>query len=132
MLSELQEVQAEFPSIPSRLVIAGINERRAQKINNQLCALKQISSDVEVLVFVDSDVIARNDFISHLVAPLQDNQVGIATGYRFYIPFRGDWPSLLRSLWNRVTAWELASQGFCFCLGRSNGYYPSKFFSRPY
>jgi cellulose synthase/poly-beta-1,6-N-acetylglucosamine synthase-like glycosyltransferase len=113
----LNDLIAHYPNIPSRLVVAGVNAQRAQKINNQLHALKQISSDAEVLVFVDSDVIARQDFIDYLVAPLKDKQVGIATGYRFYIPFRGDWPSLLRSLWNRLTAWELASKNFAFAWG---------------
>lgn len=115
--SVIGQLLAECPRLPARLVVSGINPRRAQKINNQLYALKHISSDVEVLVFVDSDVIARNDFIRYLVAPLADSTVGITTGYRFYIPFRGDWPSLLRSLWNRVTAWELASDDLSFAWG---------------
>jgi cellulose synthase/poly-beta-1,6-N-acetylglucosamine synthase-like glycosyltransferase len=113
----LREAMSNYPNVPSRLVVAGKNSQRAQKINNQLHALKQISSDAEIFVFVDSDVIARRDFISYLVAPLKDENVGIATGYRFYIPFRGDWPSLLRALWNRLTAWELASKDFAFAWG---------------
>jgi ceramide glucosyltransferase len=113
----LSEAMVEYPHVPSRLIVAGKHSQRAQKINNQLHALKQISSDVEIFVFVDSDVIARSDFISYLVAPLKDKRVGIATGYRFYIPFKGDWPSLLRALWNRLTAWELASKHFAFAWG---------------
>ncbi|MGH9548605.1 MAG: glycosyltransferase, partial [Terriglobales bacterium] len=42
--------------------------------------------------------------------------IGATTGYRFYIPYKGDWPSLIRSLWNRMTAWELASS-HAFALG---------------
>lgn len=113
----LLEAMSKYANVPSSMVVAGKNSQRAQKINNQLHALKQISSDVEVFVFVDSDVIARPDFISYLVAPLSDPSVGISTGYRFYIPFRGDWPSLIRALWNRLTAWELASKHFAFAWG---------------
>jgi cellulose synthase/poly-beta-1,6-N-acetylglucosamine synthase-like glycosyltransferase len=113
----LSELIARYPNIKAQLVVAKKNSFRAQKINNQLTALKQISSATEVLVFVDSDMIARSNFISCLVAPLSDPNVGISTGYRFYIPLRGDWPSLLRSLWNRVTAWELANQKFAFAWG---------------
>ncbi len=108
---------AGHPHVSAKIVVAGIDTRRSQKINNQLCALKQISSDIEVLVFVDSDVIANDDFLAHLVAPLEDKNVGIATGYRFYIPLRGDYPSLLRSLWNRLSAWELANKNLAFAWG---------------
>jgi ceramide glucosyltransferase len=115
--SVLQKICATEKSVQTKIVVAGINQSRAQKINNQLCALQQISDDSEVLVFVDSDVIARNDFIQYLIAHLQDHSVGVTTGYRFYIPFKGDWPSLLRSLWNRMSAWELADPNYAFAWG---------------
>jgi cellulose synthase/poly-beta-1,6-N-acetylglucosamine synthase-like glycosyltransferase len=113
----LEEVVRSCPSLETQLVVAGVNPHRGQKINNQLAALKNTSRDTEVFVFVDSDVVARPDFLSHLVAPLQDDRVGIATGYRFYIPFKGDWPSLLRSIWNRLTAWEIVSKRYAFAWG---------------
>jgi cellulose synthase/poly-beta-1,6-N-acetylglucosamine synthase-like glycosyltransferase len=116
-LNVLQAVMQECPSVKTKLVVAGVCDYRAQKINNQLAALKERAADSEVLVFVDSDVVARPDFLGHLVAPLSDSTVGIATGYRFYIPFRGDWPSLLRSMWNRLTAWELVSRSLSFAWG---------------
>jgi cellulose synthase/poly-beta-1,6-N-acetylglucosamine synthase-like glycosyltransferase len=103
--------------VRTQLVIAGPNASRAHKVNNQLAALEKISSETEVLVFVDSDVIARPDFLRYLVAQLDDPAIGATTGYRFYIPFKGDWPSLIRSLWNRMTAWELANPEFAFAWG---------------
>jgi len=113
----LQEAIASHPQLKAKLVVAGVIPNRGQKINNQLAALREVAPDTEVFVFVDSDVVARPDFFSQLVAPLQDDKVGIATGYRFYIPFKGDWPSLLRSLWNRLTAWELVSSRYAFAWG---------------
>ncbi|MBX9672221.1 MAG: glycosyltransferase [Candidatus Obscuribacterales bacterium] len=113
---ELVELSARA-SRKARVVVAGIDSRRAQKINNQLCALEQVTEQTEVLVFVDSDVIARNDFLSRLVEPLREPQVGCTTGYRFYIASLANWPSQLRSLWNRVTAWEMADPGHAFAWG---------------
>jgi len=112
-LNELAQSASRHVSI----VVAGINSRRAQKINNQLKALETLSPDCEVIVFVDSDVIARNDFLRHLVAPLQDEKVGVCTGYRFYIASLTNWPSQLRSLWNRLSAWEMASPSYSFAWG---------------
>jgi len=113
----LQKICDQQSQVAAKVVVAGINPVRAQKINNQLCALQNIDPESEVLVFVDSDVIARDDFIQYLIAHLQDETVGVTTGYRFYIPFKGDWPSLLRGLWNRISAWELANPTYAFAWG---------------
>lgn len=115
--SVLVDLCAKHPDVPSKVVVAGLNARRAQKINNQLTALKQVSDDTEALVFVDSDMVARADFLRYLVLHLQDATVGATTGYRFYIPVKGDWPSLIRALWNRMSAWELASPLYSFAWG---------------
>src|SRR5262249_5438042 len=112
-----KEATQENVKVPVKFVIAGLNPKRGQKINNQLAALGEIAADSEALVFVDSDVIARRDFLKHLVSRLADENVGATTGYRFYIPFKGDWPSLIRSLWNRMSAWELANPKSAFAWG---------------
>ncbi|MBU6452349.1 MAG: glycosyltransferase family 2 protein [Cyanobacteria bacterium REEB67] len=108
---------AAASSLPIKIVVAGINLKRAQKINNQLKALENLSPESEVIVFVDSDVIARADFLRHLVAPLEGERVGVCTGYRFYIASLSNWPSQLRSLWNRMSAWEMANQKYAFAWG---------------
>lgn len=114
ILSELMNA-SEAP--PVKLVVAGRHPLRSEKINNQLEALKMISEDVEAIVFVDSDMVARPDFLKYLVAHLADPAVGATTGYRFYVPTRGDWPSVIRSIWNRLTAWELANPKWAFAWG---------------
>lgn len=113
----LLKVCEDTPSVPSRVVVAGINPQRAQKLNNQLEALKQLSPDVEAIAFVDSDVIARPDFLRYLVGGLAESDTGATTGYRFYIPYRGDAASMIRSVWNRLSAWEMASPKYCFAWG---------------
>lgn len=113
----IDKVIKQYPAVNARLIIAGISNKRAQKITNQLEALKQISDKCEVFVFVDSDVIARKDFLSQLIAPLQDKMIGIATGYRFYLPSKFSVAALMRSLWNRLSAWELSSKKFSFAWG---------------
>jgi ceramide glucosyltransferase len=113
----LKTVASEFPDIKTRIIVAGINPIRAQKLNNQLAALNELPADIEAIAFVDSDVIARSDFLAQLVGRLEDEGVGATTGYRFYIPYRGDSASMLRSIWNRVSAWEMASPRYCFCWG---------------
>jgi cellulose synthase/poly-beta-1,6-N-acetylglucosamine synthase-like glycosyltransferase len=113
----LNEICAETKQVSTKLIVAGIDSRRAQKVNNQLSALKEVSLQTEVFVFVDSDVIARDDFLKYLVAHLQDSKVGATTGYRFYIPFGHGWASLVRAIWNRMSAWEMANPSYSFAWG---------------
>jgi ceramide glucosyltransferase len=113
----LLDVISKHPAVKAQVVVAGINAFRAQKLNNQLTALEQVSADTEAIAFVDSDVIARPDFLSHLVGGLAEPQTGATTGYRFYVPHKGNAASMLRSIWNRMSAWELASPRSCFAWG---------------
>jgi cellulose synthase/poly-beta-1,6-N-acetylglucosamine synthase-like glycosyltransferase len=113
----LAGIAEESRNVRATLVVAGKSEKRSQKINNQLAALEKVSDDASVLVFVDSDVIARPDFLTYLVARLEQSDVGATTGYRFYVPYKGDGASLIRSLWNRMSAWELANPSYSFAWG---------------
>jgi cellulose synthase/poly-beta-1,6-N-acetylglucosamine synthase-like glycosyltransferase len=115
--SVLKEICNTSEAIRTKLVVAGIDKRRAQKVNNQLAALKEVSAETNVFVFVDSDVIARSDFLKYLVSHLQDDSVGATTGYRFYIPFGVGCASLIRAIWNRMSAWEMANPSYSFAWG---------------
>jgi cellulose synthase/poly-beta-1,6-N-acetylglucosamine synthase-like glycosyltransferase len=104
-------------SATAQLVVAGYNQERAQKVNNQLSALQHISQLCEVLVFADSDFIARENLLHNLVAPLEDESIGVTTGYRFYLHRPGNLACLLRAVWNRMSAWEMADPKFAFAWG---------------
>jgi glycosyltransferase involved in cell wall biosynthesis len=56
--------------------------------------------DCEVVALLDSDIVPHDSWLSELVAPLADEQVGVATGNRWYLPQRSQWGSLLRYCWN--------------------------------
>ncbi|MFW6315257.1 MAG: glycosyltransferase [Desulfohalobiaceae bacterium] len=97
---ELQRLMTSNPQAHALTVTAGQAVCRSQKVNNQLHALQKISSDREVLVFLDSDARPEPNFLKHLVQPLQNPAVGLATGFRWYMPVQGGIWSLLRSAWN--------------------------------
>jgi ceramide glucosyltransferase len=96
----LQDLAAENPNLRAKVSVAGIRQNRAQKLNNQLAALEQLSDHAEVLVFVDSDARLDRGFIGRLVNPLHEPALGATTGYRWYHPPRPAIGSLLRSTWN--------------------------------
>jgi cellulose synthase/poly-beta-1,6-N-acetylglucosamine synthase-like glycosyltransferase len=99
-----------------RRVVAGRAERRSQKIHNLLAAVEEVSSDREVLAFLDSDVVPAEGFLGHLVAPLQDRAVGAATGYRWYSS-AGGLAAGVRCAWNAAMVTMLHDEEFNFCWG---------------
>lgn len=100
----------------TRRVVAGEATSRGQKVHNLLAAVAAVSADREVYVFLDSDAVPGSDWLGHLVAPLADQSVGAATGYRWYTAGRG-LASQLRSAWNAATVTLLADGRSNFCWG---------------
>lgn len=96
----LKRLSAQHPSLRVKLLVAGVRKNCAQKLNNQLAALEQVSDRAETLVFVDSDTRPDRSFIRRLLGPLQESDVGATTGYRWYHPPQPTLGSLLRSTWN--------------------------------
>ncbi|MEJ2646621.1 MAG: glycosyltransferase [Gammaproteobacteria bacterium] len=82
------------------LIVAGIDNQRAQKLTNQLAALQNMSRDTDVIVFLDSDIRPDRGFLRRLVAPLDDQGIGATTGFRWYHPPAPTLGSMLRSTWN--------------------------------
>lgn len=96
----LEQILSHHPDAVAKIHIAGIIEGRSQKINNQLCGLKHVKDDSQILVFIDSDSRPKTDFLVNLIDPLKNETNGIATGFRWYMPVNNTFFSFLRSTWN--------------------------------
>jgi ceramide glucosyltransferase len=104
----------------TRFIVAGPAADSGQKVHNLLAALTEVDSSSEVFVFVDTDARPRADWLRALVAPLADEGVGAATGYRWFLPAVGGLASQLRSVWNASIASALgANVRSNFCWGGS-------------
>lgn len=106
--------------IATRVVIAGAAVDCGQKVHNLRVAVGEIDSRSEALVFVDADARPQVHWLRSLVAPLHDQSIGATTGYRWFIPLRGNLSSQLCSVWNASIASSLgASTNKNFCWGGS-------------
>lgn len=110
-------IQSQTPE--ARLLIAGKDDRRSEKVNNLLVALDAVAEDSQVLVFVDSDARVESDWLASLVAPLADAGTGATTGYRWYLPEGGGFFSALLSAWNGSVATTLGDHKRNFAWGGS-------------
>jgi cellulose synthase/poly-beta-1,6-N-acetylglucosamine synthase-like glycosyltransferase len=104
-------------TVATKKIIAGAASDSGQKVHNLRAAVKQISDQTEVLVFVDTDARPGRDWLRNLVGPLVDQSLGATTGYRWFLPVNGGLASRLRSVWNGSIASALGQErkrNFCW------------------
>jgi len=95
-----------------QVLVAGHSQTCSQKIHNLLYCYERIGDDVDVLVFADSDICVRSDWLSHLVWPLRQSKNGAASGYRWFIPKKNNLASLALSAVNARVAQLLGNTRF--------------------
>lgn len=104
----------------SKLVIAGKTTVSGQKVENLREAVRHIAENSEVIVFVDSDARPGRNWLRDLVAPLADEKIGAATGYRWFISSTRSFASEMLSVWNASIASALGpNMKGNFCWGGS-------------
>ena len=111
VINELIQSDARKSSIPASIVISGPATESGQKVHNLRTAVATIDHRAEVIVFVDSDARPHRTWLTSLVAPLADENIGASTGYRWFLPVRGVFASELRSVWNASIASALGADG---------------------
>lgn len=103
--------------VQSRLIVATKTKTSSQKVENLREAVLHASPESEAFVFVDSDARPSSEWLRSLVAPLADENVGAATGYRWFIATSPSLSTELRSVWNASIASALGpntKSNFCW------------------
>jgi ceramide glucosyltransferase len=122
-LAVVEEARRELEAgskATARVLFAGEATASGQKVHNLRAAVRQADPSSEVFVFVDTDARPAPDWLASLVAPLKDERIGAATGYRWFIPVAGGMSSRLRAVWNASIASALGENGDRnFCWGGS-------------
>lgn len=104
----------------TKFIVAGKSKESSQKVENLREAVLHVSDRSRVFVFVDSDARPSKDWLRHLVAPLQNNDLGAATGYRWFVSKTPGFASEMRSVWNASVASALGrNMRSNFCWGGS-------------
>ena len=117
-LARLREVARDTLRVPVSSLVAD-PEGLGGKVNALRTALRGLGSGDEVVVFVDADIRPGPDWLRQLVQPLADVTVGVSTSFRWYVPARSTFWSVLRSEWNAVSANVLFDPGRTYAWGGS-------------
>ncbi|MGH7783859.1 MAG: glycosyltransferase, partial [Candidatus Binatia bacterium] len=72
-------------AVTAKMVVAPKTTISSQKVENLREAVLRVADESRVFVFVDSDARPAKDWLRNLVAPLENQNAGAATGYRWYI-----------------------------------------------
>lgn len=113
-----KEIGTEFPRVPLHVVVSEESDLPG-KANALRSGLSHLESRDEVIAFADADIRPPADWLRQLVQPLADPTVGAATGFRWYIPPRPTFWSLVRAEWNAVSANVLFDPRRAFAWGGS-------------
>jgi ceramide glucosyltransferase len=100
------------------LVVAGLSDRRGEKVNNLLRGIEAVDRAAQVLVFADVDAAPSPDWLRSLVAPLANLQITVSTGFRWYLPGKG-FVSRLRAAWDTSIATMMSEHDPNFAWGGS-------------
>lgn len=82
----IAEVAPGYPELAIELVVAGLCDRRAQKLTNLLAGLARLGPTDDYVVFFDADIMPQPWWLASLVAPLAVGRADIVNGYRWQLP----------------------------------------------
>lgn len=113
----IDELMGRNREISAKFVVAPKTTTSSQKVENLREAVLHSNATSEIFAFVDSDARPTQTWLRSLTAPLVDENIGAATGYRWFISPRPTLASELRSVWNASVASSLGpntTSNFCW------------------
>ena len=93
-------VLANHPTRDAHLYTADIHPNASGKVAALLTALERDGWASDAYAFVDSDALTPKNWLTDIVGPLHEKDVGAATGFRWYFSVRGGFWSHVASAWN--------------------------------
>ena len=70
------------------------------KCSSLIQAVNDLSEDVEVVAFIDGDVVPHRTWLKELVQPLVQGEADVVGGNRWYQPPDAAWGTMTRYFWN--------------------------------
>jgi cellulose synthase/poly-beta-1,6-N-acetylglucosamine synthase-like glycosyltransferase len=127
VLGLLEKLATEDSRI--EIVVAGAATSRGQKVHNQLAAVERTTEQDQVLAFMDADATPGPTWLKALVAPLNREEIGATTGYRYYVPVTEHTSNKIVSVLNAQVAGLLGPYRRTFAWGGSMAIRRDDFYS---
>jgi cellulose synthase/poly-beta-1,6-N-acetylglucosamine synthase-like glycosyltransferase len=105
--------------------VENLEDRRATcslKCSSIRQVLNSLEPEFEIVAQLDADTIAHHTWLRELATALQPDDVGLATGNRWYMPMNPSLGSIVRYIWNAGAVvqmhWYDFAWGGCFAIKR--------------
>lgn len=98
-----------------------ISRHRSDKVNNSLFGIKNVSSESEVYLFIDSDIVPHSQWIKHMVKPLQFKECGLSSGSAWVVSRKNDLWGLATRYWDFLATTMITFPVTNFARGFSMG-----------
>lgn len=72
-------------------------------------AIGEVDDHVEVVAWLDADVVPHRSWLRELVSPLHDPQTGVCSGIRWYAPRQANPGTMVRHAWNTAALMQMVS-----------------------
>ena len=106
----IRRVAAKHPGLCARIHFTGKATDCGQKVHSLIQGTAELPDEVEYLAFADSDAQPRPEWLRALVSRLDRDDVGAATGYRWFVPVKPTIPNLLATSINASMGMFLGSK----------------------
>ena len=93
---------------------------RSQKVQNLITVIDNLPSDVEIIAFVDADAFVHRTWLTNLVQPLQNSQIGATVGARLYVPCSSGIATYIEAAWINFQIALQANPAITMVWGGSN------------
>jgi|GEM_PF-950089 len=70
-------------------------------------AVRSLSERIQVVALIDDDAVVDEYWLSDLVTPLKDSEIGATTGNRWYSPTDARFGTLVRKIWNSAAVVQM-------------------------
>jgi ceramide glucosyltransferase len=112
LLAIKEKYKGRTKAFNARVLVAGATSEGSQKLHNMLHGCKNTQEDVEIFAFADSDACVRDNWLGELVFSLRKDIIGVASGYRWFIPMKNNLATLALSVINAKVAQLLGTTRF--------------------
>jgi cellulose synthase/poly-beta-1,6-N-acetylglucosamine synthase-like glycosyltransferase len=95
---------------PERVCVQSLDQRLdtcSLKCSSVVRAIESLDDSFHVAALVDADATPHPSWLRNLAAPLASDEVGAASGNRWYMPATSSWGALVRYLWNAAAVVQM-------------------------
>ncbi|WP_437225219.1 glycosyltransferase [Planctomicrobium sp. SH661] len=84
------------------------------KASALLQAMSHLDCEYHAVAQIDADAVPYSEWLQDMLSPLEDPQVGVVSGLRWYVPSNCNWATRLRQIWGSSAMVQMFACGMAW------------------